>query len=74
MLVLSRRVGESIAIGDSVEVVVLRVTNRSTTVGINAPKQITIVRKEIHGIGAERANPGERRPLAAERRRPSDAS
>lgn len=48
MLILTRRVGESIKIGDHVEVVVLGVNGSQVRIGVNAPKDITVHREEIH--------------------------
>ncbi|MEK8131739.1 carbon storage regulator CsrA [Paenibacillus filicis] len=47
MLVLSRKVGESIMIGDQIELVIVSVEKDTVRVGINAPKQMQIYRKEI---------------------------
>ncbi len=47
MLVLSRRVGEKIEIGDGITVTVLKVTGKSVRLGIEAPKHVTIRRSEI---------------------------
>ncbi|MEW4561671.1 carbon storage regulator [Bremerella sp. JC770] len=47
MLVLSRRVGEKIEIGNGVTVTVLRVTGKSVRIGIEAPKDVSIRRSEI---------------------------
>ena len=46
MLVLKRKVGETIMIGDHVEVQVLGVDGDSVKLGFTAPKQIQILRKE----------------------------
>lgn len=48
MLVLSRKVGESIVIQDSIEVTVLSVEGDTVRVGIKAPKQVDIFRKEVY--------------------------
>lgn len=48
MLVLSRKKGESVMIGDQVEIVVLSVEGDAVKIGINAPKQMEIYRKEIY--------------------------
>jgi carbon storage regulator len=48
MLILTRRVGESIKIGDHVEVVVLGVNGSQVRIGVNAPKDTTVHREEIH--------------------------
>ena len=47
MLVLSRRVGESIVIGDSVTVTVLEVRGDVVRVGIDAPRSVTVHREEL---------------------------
>ena len=48
MLALTRRKGESVCIGDNVEVVVLSVTGEQVRLGIIAPKRIPVHRKEIY--------------------------
>jgi carbon storage regulator len=48
MLVLARKVGESIMIGDDIELVVLGIEGETVKVGINAPRQIEVYRKEIY--------------------------
>ena len=48
MLVLARKINESIIIGDDIEVVVLEVQGEQVKLGINAPKSIKIYRKEIY--------------------------
>lgn len=54
MLVITRKVGESVRIGDA-EVVILRATDRDRVrLGITAPKQIEIVRSEIDRREKER--------------------
>ena len=47
MLVLSRRVGESIVIGEDVTVTVLDVRGDVVRVGINAPRSVTVHREEL---------------------------
>jgi carbon storage regulator len=47
MLVLGRRVGESIIIDENIEVVILGIEGSQVKVGINAPKDINIARKEL---------------------------
>lgn len=46
MLVLTRRVGEAIIIGDNIKVTVLMVERRKTRIGINAPKNVIVRREE----------------------------
>ncbi|MDP9699866.1 carbon storage regulator [Paenibacillus intestini] len=48
MLVLSRKKGESIIIQDNIEVTVLAVEGDIVRIGISAPKQIDIFRKEVY--------------------------
>ena len=48
MLVLTRKLKESIMIGDDIEVTVLAVEGEQIKLGINAPKHIEIHRKEIY--------------------------
>lgn len=47
MLVLSRRAGESIAIGDDVVVTILEVRGDVVRVGIDAPRSVTVHRAEL---------------------------
>ena len=48
MLVLSRKINESIMIGGNVEIVVLGIEGDNVKVGIRAPKEVDIYRKEIY--------------------------
>lgn len=48
MLVLTRKVGQSIVIGDQIEIVVLEVRGEQVRVGIRAPKTVAVHRKEIY--------------------------
>jgi carbon storage regulator len=48
MLVLARKKGESIMIGDNIELVVLSVEGELVKLGINAPKSVPIHRKEVY--------------------------
>ena len=47
MLVLRRRAGESVLIGDDIEVEVLAVTQQGAKIGIRAPKDMIVLRKEL---------------------------
>ena len=47
MLVLSRKKGETIKIGDDIEITIVAVANDQVKIGIQAPKNIEILRKEL---------------------------
>ena len=48
MLILTRRVGETVMIGDEVTITVLGVKGNQVRVGINAPKHVAVHREEIY--------------------------
>ena len=48
MLILTRRVGEALMIGDQTKIVVLGVKGSQIRLGINAPKDVTVHREEIY--------------------------
>ena len=47
MLILTRRVGESLMIGDDVTITVLGVKGNQVRIGVNAPKEVAVHREEI---------------------------
>lgn len=55
MLILTRRVGETLIIGDSINVTVLGVKGNQVRLGINAPRDVNVHREEVfqrsHGEG-----------------------
>jgi carbon storage regulator len=58
MLILTRRVGETIMVGDNVTFTVLGVRGNQVRLGINAPREVEVHREEIYArIRAERGLP-----------------
>ena len=53
MLVLRRRAGESLLIGDDVEVEILEIHSQWVKIGIKADKQISVLRKELRVVEAQ---------------------
>jgi len=47
VLILTRRIGETVMIGDSITVTVLRVKGNQVRLGVNAPKSVSVQREEI---------------------------
>jgi carbon storage regulator len=68
MLILTRRVGETVMIGDDVTITVLGVKGNQVRVGINAPKHVAVHREEIYErIKREQQSDAEtQKPKAAE--------
>ena len=80
MLILTRRVGETVMIGDEVAVTVLRVKGNQVRLGVNAPKSVSVQREEIFqrikreaGQGAPAADSGEGQEPAEHQEAPEPA-
>ena len=48
MLILTRRVGETVMVGDDISIVVLGVKGNQVRIGVNAPKEIAVHQEEIY--------------------------
>jgi carbon storage regulator len=60
VLILTRRVGEALMIGNEVTVTVIAVKGNQVRIGIQAPKDVAVHREEIYDrVQAEKAQPAE---------------
>jgi carbon storage regulator len=57
MLVVTRKPGEGIKVGDDVEITIVKIDDNSVKVSINAPKEVKILRSELYKeVGKENIN------------------
>jgi carbon storage regulator len=56
MLVLTRRVGETLLVGNDITVTIVAVRGRQVRIGINAPRDVSVHREEVHK-GTRREQP-----------------
>lgn len=48
MLILTRRIGETLKIGDNIDVTILSIRGNQIRIGINAPRDVSVHREEIY--------------------------
>lgn len=65
MLVLSRKIGEKLVIGDNITIVVSRVSGNRVMLGIEAPADVRIVRSELKALGEKNGSPAVSSPPSA---------
>ena len=74
MLVLTRKAGEAVRIGDNIEIVVVEILGNAIRLGIEAPREVRVLRSELEGTepsAKETASvvekPAHQRPAASHR-------
>lgn len=56
MLIITRRIGETFIIGGDINVTILNISDNQVRIGINATKQIPVLREEIYFRGVQEAS------------------
>ena len=59
MLVLTRKIGERIEVGENIVIRIIRAGNRSVQLGIEAPREIRVIRSEVVGAPGPRPAPSD---------------
>jgi carbon storage regulator len=62
MLVLSRKVGERILIGENISVTVVRIAGGAVRIGVEAPAELPVIREELKGQ-LDEADANKQRPV-----------
>lgn len=57
MLIVTRKIGEQITIGDTIKVLVIEIKGKQVRIGIDAPGKISVRRQEIYQKDIERKKP-----------------
>lgn len=63
MLVLSRRIGEKLFLGDDIEVMLLEVNGSQARIGIKAPREINVIRSELADSGGQHQDTDSKAPI-----------
>lgn len=57
MLVVTRKVNETLYIGDNIEITVMEIKGSQVRIGIKAPREVKVLRKELQDRGADKGQP-----------------
>ncbi len=74
MLVLTRRTDESLVIGENIIITILAIEGEKVKIGISAPREVTILRKELWQAMQEQNQTAEKPAVELEPGRPEDPS